>query len=113
MANINDTLRPKNRQILSTLYDLLNSYQVTIDPCNLPDAKSHLSELLTAINAGIGAIGSLIFWSLDNEEYSSDLFKHDMLNIAYLMIQLEQVAHFAENERAKFNFQLQIQKSSS
>ncbi len=36
-----------------------------------------------------------------------------MLNIAYLMIQLEQVAHFAENERAKFNFQLQKQKSSS
>lgn len=107
MANINDTLRPKNRQILLTLYDLLNSYQVTIEPCNLTGAKSHLSELLTAINAGTGALGSLIFWSLDNEEYSSDLFKRDMLNIAYLLIQLEQVTHFAENERAKFNFQLQ------
>ena len=60
MANINDTLRPKNRQILSKLYNLLNSYQVTIEPCNLSDATSHLSELLTTINAGIGAIGSLI-----------------------------------------------------
>ena len=59
------------------------------------------------------SFGSLIFWSLDNEEYSSDLFKHDMLNIAYLLIQLEQISHFAENERVKFNFQLQKQQSSS
>lgn len=31
-----------------------------------------------------------------------------MLNIAYLLIQLEQVAHFAENE--KNNFHLQLEK---
>lgn len=107
MAKTNDTLRPKNQQILSTLYDLLNSYQIKLDPCNLVDAKRHLSELLTAINAGIGAIGSLIFWSLDNEQYSSDLFKHDMSNIAYLLIQLEHVTHFAENERVNIDLQLQ------
>lgn len=36
-----------------------------------------------------------------------------MLNIACLLIELEQISHFVENERAKFNFQLQKQKSSS
>lgn len=113
MANINDTLRPKNRQILSTLYDLLRCYQANIEPNNLSHAVSHLTELLTAINASIGAMGSLIFWSADNDEYDSDKFKHDMFNIAYLLTQLEQVAHFAENERTNLNFQLQKQKSSS
>src|SRR5699024_9548150 len=98
------TPRPKNGQIISTLYDLLRCYQANIKPDNLCHAVSHLTELITAMHAGIGAISSLIFWAVDNEEYKDDSFKQDISNIAYLLIQLEQVIHFAENERANINF---------
>ena len=99
MANNNDTLCPKNGQYdLSNLLSVLNLYQADIQPHNLLHAKAHLEELRQSILWGIGAIGNLLFWASECEEYEEQQFKDDIRDIGYLLAQLKNVACFASNQ---------------
>ncbi len=99
MANSNDTLCPKNGQYdLPNLLSVLNLYQADIQPQNLLHAKAHLEELRQSILWGIGAIGNLLFWASECEEYEEQQFKDDTRDIGYLLAQLKNVACFASNQ---------------
>ena len=99
MANSNDTLCPKNGQYdLPNLLSVLNLYQADIEPQNLLPAKAHLEELRQSILWGIGAIGNLLFWTSECEEYEEQQFKDDIRDIGYLLAQLKNVACFASNQ---------------
>ena len=99
MANSNDTLCPKNGQYdLPNLLSVLNLYQADIQPQNLLHAKAHLEELRQSILWGIGAIGNLLFWASECEEYEEQQFKDDIRDIGYLLAQLKNVACFASNQ---------------
>ena len=99
MANSNDTLCPKNGQYdLPNLLSVLNLYQADIQPQNLLPAKAHLEELRQSILWGIGAIGNLLFWTSECEEYEEQQFKDDTRDIGYLLAQLKNVACFASNQ---------------
>ena len=99
MANSNDTLCPKNGQYdLPNLLSVLNLYQADIQPHNLLHAKAHLEELRQSILWGIGAIGNLLFWTSECEEYEEQQFKDDIRDIGYLLAQLKNVACFASNQ---------------
>ena len=99
MANSNDTLCPKNGQYdLPNLLSVLNLYQADIEPQNLLHAKAHLEELRQSILWGIGAIGNLLFWASECEEYEEQQFKDDIRDIGYLLAQLKNVACFASNQ---------------
>ena len=99
MANSNDTLCPKNGQYdLPNLLSVLNLYQADIQPQNLLHAKAHLEELRQSILWGIGAIGNLLFWTSECEEYEEQQFKDDIRDIGYLLAQLKNVACFASNQ---------------
>ncbi|OTQ81119.1 hypothetical protein B6D14_02395 [Gilliamella apis] len=99
MANNNDTLCPKNGQYdLSNLLSVLNLYRADIQPHNLLHAKAHLEELRQSILWGIGAIGNLLFWASECEEYEEQQFKDDTRDIGYLLAQLKNVVCFASNQ---------------
>ena len=99
MANSNDTLCPKNGQYdLSNLLSVLNLYRADIQPHNLLHAKAHLEELRQSILWGIGAIGNLLFWASECEEYEEQQFKDDTRDIGYLLAQLKNVVCFASNQ---------------
>ena len=99
MANSNDTLCPKNGQYdLPNLLSVLNLYRADIQPQNLLHAKVHLEELRQSILWGIGAIGNLLFWTSECEEYEEQQFKDDIRDIGYLLAQLKNVACFASNQ---------------
>ena len=99
MANSNDTLCPKNGQYdLPNLLSVLNLYRADIQPQNLLHAKAHLEELRQSILWGIGAIGNLLFWASECEEYEEQQFKDDIRDIGYLLAQLKNVACFASNQ---------------
>ena len=99
MANSNDTLCPKNGQYdLPNLLSVLNLYQADIQPQNLLHAKAHLEELRQSILWGIGAIGNLLFWASECEEYEEQQFKDDTRDIGYLLAQLKNVVCFASNQ---------------
>ena len=99
MANSNDTPCPKNGQYdLPNLLSVLNLYQADIQPQNLLHAKAHLEELRQSILWGIGAIGNLLFWASECEEYEEQQFKDDIRDIGYLLAQLKNVAYFASNQ---------------
>ena len=99
MANSNDTLCPKNGQYdLTNLLSVLNLYQADIQPQNLLHAKAHLEELRQSILWGIGAIGNLLFWASECEEYEEQQFKDDTRDIGYLLAQLKNVVCFASNQ---------------
>jgi len=99
MASSNDTLCPKNGQYdLPNLLSVLNLYRADIEPQNLLHAKAHLEELRQSIQWGIGAIGNLLFWASECEEYEEQQFKDDIRDIGYLLAQLKNVACFASNQ---------------
>lgn len=105
MANSNDTLHPKNgQQHLSTLYSVLKLYQADIAQTNLSTAESHFDELQQAISSGIGAIGNLMYWATESDNYETEQLKNDIRDIGYLFSQLEQVSQFAGRERSNLNF---------
>lgn len=117
MANVDHTLCPDDGQCLSTLYDVLNCYHPQITPCYLSSAERHMNELSSAITAGMGAIGSLIFWALESDDYQDEQLKNDMRHIGYFFTQLGQIALFAEQEQEHLNYQLlrqnAVKKTSS
>ena len=99
MASSNDTLCSKNGQYdLPNLLSVLNLYRADIQPQNLLHAKAHLEELRQSILWGIGAIGNLLFWASECEEYEEQQFKDDTRDIGYLLAQLKNVACFASNQ---------------
>ena len=99
MASSNDTLCSKNGQYdLPNLLSVLNLYRADIQPQNLLHAKAHLEELRQSILWGIGAIGNLLFWASECEEYEEQQFKDDIRDIGYLLAQLKNVACFASNQ---------------
>ncbi|WP_081298459.1 hypothetical protein [Gilliamella sp. wkB108] len=99
MANSNDTLRPENGQLdLSNLISVLNLYKSNIPTCYLLQAKNHFEELQQSILWGVGAIGNLMYWACESEDYTEQNLKNDMRDIGYLLTQLKDVAYFALNQ---------------
>lgn len=99
MANSNDTLYPENGQLdLSNLLSVLNLYKSNIPTSNLLQAKDHFEELQQSILCGFGAIGNLIFWACESEDYTEQNLKNDMRDMGYLLKQLKDVAYFALNQ---------------
>nr|WP_267363429.1 MULTISPECIES: hypothetical protein [unclassified Gilliamella] len=107
MANSNDTLRPKNGQLdLSCLFSVLNLYKSNIPVELLSQAEDHFEELQQSILWGIGAIGNLMFWACENEDYTEQSLKNDMRDLGYLFIQLRDLACFATNQMNLLNTKL-------
>ena len=99
MANSNDTLHPENGQLdLPNLISVLNLYKADIPVEHLSQAEDHFEELQQSILWGIGAIGNLMFWACENEDYTEQCLKNDMRDIGYLLAQLRDVACFASNQ---------------
>lgn len=99
MANSNDTLHPENGQLdLPNLISVLNLYKADIPVEHLSQAEDHFEELRQSILWGIGAIGNLMFWACENEDYTEQCLKNDMRDIGYLLAQLRDVACFASNQ---------------
>ena len=99
MANSNDTLYPENGQLdLPNLLSVLNLYKSDIPTSNLLQAKDHFEELQQSILCGFGAIGNLMFWACESEDYTEQNLKNDMRDIGYLLKQLKDVAYFALNQ---------------
>ena len=99
MANSNDTLHPENGQLdLPNLLSVLNLYKSDIPTSNLLQAKDHFEELQQSILCGFGAIGNLMFWACESEDYTEQNLKNDMRDIGYLLKQLKDVAYFALNQ---------------
>lgn len=107
MANSNDTLRPENGQPdLSCLFSVLNLYKSDIPVEHLSQAEDHFEELQQSILWGIGAIGNLMFWACENEDYTEQSLKNDMRDLGYLFIQLRDLACFATNQMNLLNTKL-------
>ena len=107
MANSNDTLYPENGQLdLSNLLSVLNLYKADFPVEHLSRVESHFEELQQSILGGIGAIGNLMFWACENEDYTEQSLKNDMRDIGYLFIQLRDLACFATNQRNLLNTKL-------
>lgn len=99
MANSNDTLRPENGQSdLSSLLSVLNLYKSNIPPAQLPQALDHLEELKESIIWGIGAIGNLMYWACESEDYPEQSLKNDIRDIGYLLAQLKDIAYFTSKQ---------------
>lgn len=99
MANSNDTLHPENGQLdLPNLLSVLNLYKSNIPTSYLLQAKNHFEELQQSILCGFGAIGNLMFWACESEDYTEQNLKNDMRDIGYLLKQLKDVAYFALNQ---------------
>lgn len=99
MANSNDTLRPENGQPdLSSLLSVLNLYKADIPISHLLQASGHLEELQQSVQWGIGAIGNLMYWACESEDYPEQSLKNDMRDIGYLLAQLKDIACFASNQ---------------
>ncbi|MCX8695544.1 hypothetical protein [Gilliamella sp. B2828] len=107
MANSNDTLHPENGQLdLPNLISVLNLYKADIPVEHLSQAEDHFEELRQSILWGIGAIGNLMFWACENEDYTEQSLKNDMRDLGYLFIQLRDLACFATNQMNLLNTKL-------
>lgn len=113
MAKVDHTLCPEDGQRLSTLYDVLTCYHPQIPPNHLRCAESHMNELSSAITAGMGAIGSLIYWALESDDYEAEQLRTDIRDIGYFFAQLAQIALFAEQEKVQLRFRNSVKSTSS
>lgn len=73
------------------------------DPQRLYEISNTADSAATNLLIGVSAIGSLMFWSADNEDYSPEQAKEDMYSIGAMMMPLAEVVRAlsdnAENAR--------------
>ncbi|MBM7342728.1 ubiquinol-cytochrome C reductase [Erwinia sp. INIA-01] len=73
------------------------------DPHRLYEITNTANNAATNILIGVSAIGSLMFWSAENEDYSPEQAKEDMYSIGAMLMPLAEVVRAlsdnAENAR--------------
>ena len=73
------------------------------DPQRLYEISNTADNAATNLLIGVSAIGSLMFWSADNEDYSPEQAKEDMYSIGAMLMPLAEVVRAlsdnAENAR--------------
>ncbi|MBK0001429.1 ubiquinol-cytochrome C reductase [Erwinia sp. S38] len=87
-----------------TIYNDLNRVDFKCeDPQQLQEVANTASNAAANLLIGVSALGSLMFWSADNEEYSPEQAKEDMYSIGAMLMPLAEVVRAlsdnAENAR--------------
>lgn len=70
----------------------------------LQEISSTASSAAANLLIGVSAIGSLMFWSADNEDYSPDQAKEDMYSIGAMLMPLGEVVRALSDNAENASF---------
>lgn len=81
------------------------------DPQRLHEIANTAGNAAANLLIGVSAIGSLMFWSADNEDYSPAQAKEDMYSIGTMLMPLGEVARALSDNAENARFAAGEQKS--